>query len=270
MPTISKITTQKSSEERFNVFLNDGKGEKFAFSVDQNVLLKFGLKKGLELDEMEILEIQYGDSVKKAFNKAIEFLGFRMRSEKETADMLLKKEYPESVVTEVIHQLRHYKYVNDSEFADAFVRTHWKTGGKGPGVIKRELSLKGIDKATAEKALEQYTKEDQIEQAMVHAEKTVRKEAKSSTVQTKQKIEQALLRKGFNFDVISIVTEEMTYENNEDEEYQSLVKQAEKLQRKYAKEKPSAYRLKMKQALYRKGFQIDMIERFLNEEEEQD
>ncbi|MGG4489751.1 recombination regulator RecX [Metabacillus idriensis] len=268
MPTITKITAQKSSEERFNVFLNDGSGEKFAFSVDQNILLKFGLKKGLELDEMELLEIQYGDSVKKAFNKAIEFLGFRMRSEKEVADMLLKKEYAEPVVTEVMHQLRHYKYVNDEEFADAYIRTHWKTGGKGPGVMKQELSLKGISKETAEKALQQYSKEDQVEQAMVHAEKVVRKETKISTVQIKQKVEQTLMRKGFSYDVISIVKEELMYENNEDEEWNSLVIQAEKLKRKYARGAQAQYKMKMKQALYRKGFSIEIIDRYLNEEEQ--
>ncbi|PLR66611.1 MULTISPECIES: recombination regulator RecX [Bacillaceae] len=268
MPLITKITAQKSSEERFNVFMNDGSGEKFAFSVDQNILLKFGLRKGLELDEMEILEIQYGDSIKKAFNKAIEYLGFRMRSEKEVADMLLKKEYEEAVITEVIHQLRHYKYVNDEEFADAYIRTHWKTGGKGPGVIKRELAMKGIGKEIAEKSLLQYSKEDQFEQAMIHAEKIVRKESKISTVQIKQKVEQTLMRKGFSYDVISIVIEELTYENNDDEEWNSLVLQAEKLKRKYAKEVRNQYKMKMKQALYRKGFSIELIDRFLNEEEQ--
>lgn len=268
MPIITKITAQKSSEERFNVFLNEGSGEKFAFSVDQNILLKFGLRKGLELDDMEILEIQYGDSIKKAFNKAIEYLGFRMRSEKEVADMLIKKEYAEAVVAEVILKLRHYKYVNDEEFADAYIRTNWKTGGKGPGVMKRELAQKGIGKEIAENSLLQYSKEDQFEQAMIHAEKIVRKESKISTVQIKQKVEQTLMRKGFSYDVISIVIEELTYENNDDEEWNSLVLQAEKLKRKYGKEVRNQYKMKMKQALYRKGFAIELIDRFLNEEEQ--
>lgn len=87
MPFITKISTQKKNTERFNIFLD----EKYAFSVDADVLVRFDLKKGKELDELDILEIQYGDDVKKAFNRAVEFLSYRMRSEKEVRDHLKKK-----------------------------------------------------------------------------------------------------------------------------------------------------------------------------------
>lgn len=51
----------KKNTERFNIFLD----EKYAFSVDADVLVRFDLKKGKELDELDILEIQHGDDVKK-------------------------------------------------------------------------------------------------------------------------------------------------------------------------------------------------------------
>lgn len=57
MPFITKISTQKKNTERFNIFLDD----KYAFSVDADVLVKFELKKGKELDDLDIIEIQYGD-----------------------------------------------------------------------------------------------------------------------------------------------------------------------------------------------------------------
>lgn len=62
MPFITKISAQKKNTERFNIFLD----EKYAFSVDADVLVKFELTKGKELDDLEIIEIQYGDEVKKA------------------------------------------------------------------------------------------------------------------------------------------------------------------------------------------------------------
>lgn len=62
MPFITKISTQKKNTERFNIFLD----EKYAFSVDADVLVRFDLKKGKELDELDILEIQYGDDVQKS------------------------------------------------------------------------------------------------------------------------------------------------------------------------------------------------------------
>lgn len=68
MPFITKISTQKKNTERFNIFLDD----KYAFSVDADVLVKFELKKGKELDDLDIIEIQYGDEVKKGFNRALD------------------------------------------------------------------------------------------------------------------------------------------------------------------------------------------------------
>jgi regulatory protein len=42
MPYITKISAQKNNEERVNIFLD----EKYAFSVDLDVLVKFDLRKG--------------------------------------------------------------------------------------------------------------------------------------------------------------------------------------------------------------------------------
>ena len=49
MPIITKITTQKKNKERYNIFMDEGKGEQYAFSVDEAVLIKYQLKKGMEL-----------------------------------------------------------------------------------------------------------------------------------------------------------------------------------------------------------------------------
>lgn len=65
MTVITKITTQKNSAERFNVYIDQGKGEEFAFGVDANVLIQYDLKKGRVLDEFELAEIQFADEEKK-------------------------------------------------------------------------------------------------------------------------------------------------------------------------------------------------------------
>ena len=54
------------------------------------MLVKFDLRKGKELDELDIIEIQYGDDVKKGFKKALDYLSYRMRSTKEVKDHLKK------------------------------------------------------------------------------------------------------------------------------------------------------------------------------------
>ena len=267
MALITKITTQKQSTERFNIYLDDGQGEKYAFSVDQDVFIKYNLRKGQEIDELEIHEIQYGDLSKKAYNKALEFLSYRMRSIKEVAEHLAKKEFNDAIIQDVIYKLKEYNYVDDLEFAIAYVRTQKQTNGKGPSVLKRELIGKGINQDFIEQALQEYNDDDQLQEAIDHAEKLLKKNNKISTVQIKQKIEQHLMRKGFRYDIISKVLDEVQYEQDESEEWTALMKHAEKAQRKYQNEDPYQYRMKMKQFLYRKGFSIELIEKFLEDEE---
>lgn len=267
MAIITKITAQKHSDDRLNIFLDDGKGEKYAFSVDQDVFIRFNLQKGKELDEFDIIEIQYGDEVKKAYNKALEYLSYRMRSIKEVEDHLRKKEYNDTIIQEVVFKLKEYRYVDNLEFANAYVRTHWQTNGKGPSVIKLELAGKGIEQAYIEQALTQYDKSAQIKEAINHAEKVMKKNNKLSTVLLKQKLEQFLMRKGFSYDIISVALEEVKVEQNESEEWSALQKHAEKAKKRYQNEDPYQYKMKMKQFLYRKGFTIEIIERYLDEEE---
>ncbi|WP_042356745.1 recombination regulator RecX [Bacillus rubiinfantis] len=267
MAIITKITTQQKSEDRFNIFMDYGKGEQFAFSVDSDVLIKFQLKKGMELDNFSLLEIQYQDDIRKAYNTAIQFLARRIRSEKEIYDYLLQKEIEEPVIHEVIHKLKRQNYIDDAEFAKAFVRTLANTTDKGPEAIKRELKEKGIAESMAEQALTEFPLEQQIEKAVKLGEKFFKKPTKDSLKIQKQKLEQQLIRKGYPFAIIQIVLEETAVNNEIDEEFEAIRYQGDKAHRKYVHFSGFAYEQKMKQALYRKGFSIELIEKFLQEKE---
>ena len=263
MAIIAKITTQKKNTERFNIFLDHGKGEEYAFSVDQDILISFQLKKGMELDELDISEIQFEDEVKKAFNLALNFLSYRMRSTKEVIDYLKKKEVDEPIIPDVIHKLAEYKYINDEEFARAYVQTQINTTTKGPEVIKQELFEKGIEQDILLKSLALFTMDEQVEKAIKLISKTIPKNNKASERQTKQKIEQTLQRKGYSWDVIQIAMEEASIEKDTDEEWGALEHHGMKAHRKYDKLDGWEYEQKMKQALFRKGFDLDMIEKFI-------
>lgn len=265
MAIIAKITTQKKNKERFNIFLDHGKGEEYAFSVDQDVLISFQLKKGMELDDLDISEIQFEDEVKKAFNLALNFLSYRMRSTKEVKDYLKKKEVDDPIIPDVIHKLAGYKYINDEEFAKAYVQTQINTTLKGPEIIKQELIEKGIEQDILLKSLELFTMDEQIEKCMKLITKTIPKNNKVSERQTKQKLEQTLQRKGFTWDVIQIAMEEATIEKKPSEEWKALEHHGMKAHRKYHTLEGWEYEQKMKQTLFRKGFELDLIEKFINQ-----
>ncbi|WP_100330432.1 recombination regulator RecX [Bacillus xiapuensis] len=258
MAIITKISAQEKRADRYNVFLN----EKYAFSVDEAVLIRFGLKKGKELSEGEIAEITEKDQIRKGINIAVQFLSIRMRSEQEVRKHLEKKEVNPAHIGEIIRYLYQLHYLDDLQFAKAYVRTQLRTTDKGPNVIERELKEKGIAPAFIEEVLNFFSFDQQLEKAAALAEKYRKKNTKESAIRQKQKIEQALMRKGYSWNVIQEALLQ-TESADKEEQWQALLYQAEKAHRRYNKYTGGEYRQKMKQSLYRKGFDISDIEKVI-------
>src|SRR5690606_29265798 len=156
MPIISKITRGKRNPERYNIYLE----EKFAFSVDEAVLIRYQLTKGKELDQWTIEEMNFEDEVRKAYNKALNYLGFRMRSEDEVRTKLKEKEFGNAVIDEAIKKLYTHKFLDDQAFSEALLRTQINSGKKGPRAIQQEMQKKGIDKQMQEDVLNSYSEEE--------------------------------------------------------------------------------------------------------------
>lgn len=264
MRVITKITRQKNNPERYNIYLN----EAYAFPVDEAILLQFGLAKGKVLEAHDIEEIAYEDEVRKAFNKGLNFLSYQMRSEHEVKKKLLDLELGEAVILEAIQKLKSYGFLNDEIYSKALLDTKKATMKKGPRAIRQDLIKKGIDKTLQDEVLETFSHEEQVKLATQLAEKVVRSEKKKTPAQVKQKIQDFLMRKGYSFGIVNEVLQEITFEQDEDDWQQMLDAQGEKVWKKYSA-KYTSYELKMKtkQALYQKGFPAEVIDRFIEEKE---
>lgn len=82
MVKITKITTQKNTIGRYNIFIDDGKGEKFGFGLDEDILISSGIAKGQELSDEALQTIIEKDTAHKCFTLALQYLSYRMRSKK--------------------------------------------------------------------------------------------------------------------------------------------------------------------------------------------
>lgn len=270
MPVITKISVQKHNKDRYSIFTDSGRGEEYAFSVDEDVLIKYNLKKEMELDDFSVTEMLFQDDIRKAYNTGINYLAHRMRSEAEVREHLKKKEVADAVIKEAIHKLYEFQFLDDEEFAKAFVRTQLNTTDKGAQVIKLELKEKGISPGIIEKVIEDVSFDDQLEKAIKLCEKYAQKNKKDSSRILKQKIEQMLKRKGYSFPIIRAALDETEVEKEADAEMDALRVQGEKLHNKYSKLPEREYRQKLKMALYRKGFPMDLIDEFIMEKENED
>ncbi|MFC0557512.1 recombination regulator RecX [Halalkalibacter alkalisediminis] len=269
MAVITKIQVQQRNKSRYNIFLNRGKGEEYAFSVAEDVLIKYGLKKGLELNEESLIKIIDEDEKKKTYFLAINYLSYRMRSIEEMRVYLLKKEKELQHINEVIEELTQQKLLDDQEFARAYIRSKQLTLMKGPLKLKQELLQKGVKDVVIDGALEQFQKSDQKESIIKWLDKQKMRSSKLSNQAFIDKLSNQLQTKGFTRDVIKEALKEVDMSNDNEEEWESICFQGEKAKRKFANKYSGwEFNQRIKQALYQKGFSLDLIERYIEETEE--
>lgn len=202
MAKITEISPQERAPHRVNIYV----GGVFKFGIDERLLLDFNLYVGREITEAEIEKYKEGDNYQKCMDKAFRFLSYRMRSEKEMQDKLAEK-FDEATVKKAIKRLKELKFVNDAEFARAWIESRKYSRGKK--ALSFELSRKGITKELVEDALLGLSSDDEFETAL----ELVKKKSKYKGLdrnEAYQKVGSFLSRRGYSYDVIKKVIQEIT------------------------------------------------------------
>ncbi|WP_188207311.1 recombination regulator RecX [Alkalibacillus aidingensis] len=265
---ISKISKQKKNSKRYNIYIERQGRDEFAFGVHEDLLVRYELRKGMDLSEAKMAEIKEQDAMYKYYTLSINYLSYRMRAKSEIVKYLEKKEATDEEIAFVIERLERENLVDDLAFSEAYVRTKMNTSSNGPNRIRQELYQKHISEAMVEQALKYYTQEKEIEKLVKLIEKKLTATRKKSFQEQINQLKQSLLQKGFSYESIEIALESIDPGVNEEEEMQALTYQGEKAWRRYAR-KHEGYELsqKVKASLYQKGFQSDLINQFIEEKE---
>lgn len=265
VPKITKIETQKR-KGRYNIYLD----EEYAFPVDEAVLVKHVLFKGMEITKEFQKQLEQEDNFSKAFSRAVNYLSYSLRSEKEVRDDLVDHEFSLETAVDVIEKLKEMKYIDDLTYAESYTRTAANLNGKGPYNIRQELKKRGVKETIIEQALLEYPMEQRIENGVAAAEKALKRTQRSSSKEANNKVRQSLMQKGFNKDEITEILAQVETEKDEDEEYEALKKQGDKIWRKQSKLVGSKKIQKVKSSLYQKGFNGELINQFIEEKEFED
>lgn len=216
---ITSIEPQKNNPQRENIFLDN----KFAFGISAELrfLSKLHINDTLTVSMVEKLINK--DQVTRLVEKGLKFLSYRPRSEKEVSQHLLlklktKKENEDSdlelknykkAVSEAILFLKKHQQINDHDFALWWVEGRRRFKKTGDQILKSELFSKGISKEIIIKVLEE-NQVDPEKLALEAAKKKITSYQKLDPKEFKIKMGQYLLRKGFNWDVISSVVDTLT------------------------------------------------------------
>lgn len=262
MSTITKITTQKKRKHRYNIFIEN----KYAFSVDEDVLVKHKLAKGLTLEPSEIIELLDAESLQQSYVTAIHYLSFRQRSRAEIERHLYKKEIEPNHIEIVMDRLDKESLLDDLGFAKSFVRERIRQKKKGPKIIIQELMEKGVSKSNINEAIKIMTFSDQYAIAFTFAQKRADRPKKESIEKQKQQIRASLMQRGFDSDVINEVMQEIELSKDKEAEWEAIKYHGDRMYRRHSK-RSSGFELKQKitSALYARGFKSEQINQYIDE-----
>lgn len=213
MSQITDIQTQKKDPKRVNIFLD---GE-FAFGVSLESKIVNKLKIDEQITSEQIQKLIFDDQVERLYERAITFLSFRPRSEKEVRDNLLQKLWRsdkgedekknfESSVSEVLEKLKKLKFIDDLEFAKWWVEQRTKFKKISPRIIKSELFKKGINKEVVETVFNSV-EIDPVSLAFDAAKKKFSSYQKFEPKIFREKMSRFLSSKGFDWEVVKKVVD---------------------------------------------------------------
>jgi regulatory protein len=215
MKKITLVERQKKNQNRFNIYLD---GE-FAFGADEDTVVNFRLLKGKEILDEELEKILFETEIGKLMERMYGLFGRRQRTEREVRDYLRNLSFKrtlkdqeaisEVIIDKVIDRLKTKQLLNDTQFAQDWMRARQISKKKGVVAIKSELMQKGVAKEVIDQLISQtVTEESEQKLAQEAMEKKVRSFRLLDASEFKQKGLQFLMRKGFSYEVSKDVVED--------------------------------------------------------------
>jgi len=207
--TITALKVQKRNPNRVNVFLDS----EYAFGVAR--IVAAWLRVGQTLSEEKIASLQEQDSHEVAFQRALQFLSYRPRSQAEVQNKLTALGYAQPVVEAVMQRLIQAKLVGDKEFSQLWVENRTTFRPRSRRVLSLELRQKGVEEQYIQDAIAGVEDEEALayQAAVQRAQRWSNMEWKDFRV----KAGSFLARRGFSFDTIFPVVQRLWSELHQDQ-----------------------------------------------------
>lgn len=208
MPVITEISYQKKNKSRVNIYLD---GE-FACGMQAIVAMENRLKVGMQTEADKLKELSEISDIEAAFNKAVKLISKVLKTEHELKNYLIEKGYLLETVNKVIEKLKEYNYINDEEYALAYINEKKQQSGKKK--LYYELKQKGISDKILDKAINSITKKDEEEVIIKLANKYIK--GKVLDIKIKKNLANYLYSRGFEWDDYIDVIEDLFGDGNDD------------------------------------------------------
>ena len=200
MKTITAITAQKRNPNRVNLYLD---GE-FALGLDAHVAAQ--LKVGQTITTAELDQLADEETYARAKQSVLGLISRRPRSVREIEQYLRRKAYSEAVQERVCHDLQAVGLLDDEAFARYWVEQRETFKPRSHRALRQELMQKGISRQIITTVLATV---DELAAARRAAQKRVHRWGHLPEDDFRAKLGGYLQRRGFHYDIIRQITEEL-------------------------------------------------------------
>lgn len=247
---INKFT--KGRNGMYTVTLEDST----KLTIHEDLILKHNLLITKEITDSEKEIILEENKTYEIYEVSLSYINKKLRSSKELRKYLVKKEYPNELIDNVIDLLSKEGYLNDQVYANSFVHDRIILSMDGPNKIRKELENNNIEDKYIEESLVSYTEDIELERIEKIVDKQIKLNNNKGANLLKKKIQMYLINLGYNYELINRVlnSKKIVDDNLYKKEYDKLYKQ---LSKKYSGRE---LEYKLRQKLYQKGFNTNDYE----------
>lgn len=144
-----KLTYKPGKLHKIHIFIDD----EYRLTVDDKYWFSERWHNLKEIDDEELAALEEAVSFRRAFNSALDLLSRRDHTKKELLQKLRQK-YPTEACEAAIEKAADLGFVDETRFAENYAHELYEHKHFGLRRIRTELLQKGIDRETAEIALE--------------------------------------------------------------------------------------------------------------------
>ncbi len=250
-----KIEKIKKSGSKYRITLDNGE----VINTFDDVILENNLLFDKNIDSDLLNKINTDTIYYESYNKALNMISRRLRSEYEIRQFLEKNMTIQEDIDKIVATLKRIGLINDEAFAKAYTNDKINLSLDGPGKIARNLAGFKIDAEVITNVINNIDSR----KVEAHLEKIINKKAKANTKYSeshfKHKMQAYLLNLGYDKALINEKLKAIHFTN--DVSFKEMDKIYNKLKTKYADDDLF---LKLKNKLYTKGYKIDEINDFID------
>ena len=207
---ITALKLQKRNHTRVNVYLDD----EYAFGLAR--IVAAWLTVGTDLSDEKIASLQAEDQREMAYQRALNLINFRPRTEQEIRQNLHRHKLEEEIIQYVLERLKDNGLVNDAGFAQVWVDNRAELRPRSRRALAFELKQRGIDSAIIDQTLDNVNDSEMAYQA---AQRHLHKIKNLEWREFRLKMLRYLAQRGFTYDVSADAARRIWEEKDNSEQF---------------------------------------------------